>query len=543
MKTCFHRILSRAFVAISAAALAAIPAAVLAAASPIVRTEAGLVRGITEGDLSLYRGIPFAAPPVGRLRWRPPEPVPRWSGVRAADRFAASCMQEPPAELRAAGALALSEDCLYLNVWTPARSEHAALPVMVWIYGGGFNQGSTAIPLYSGEGLAHHGVVVVSIAYRVGPLGFLAHPALSAESAHHVSGNYGLLDQIAALEWVRRNIAAFGGDPHRVTIFGESAGGISVSMLAASPLAKGLFEGAISESGGSFGPTRTPPEPGENVQRLADAEQDGVAFAAKLGAHSAADLRKLSAEAVQSAAAGHGLFWPTLDGWVIPGDQYELYEAGRYNDTPILIGTNSDEGALFGAPKSREAYVASAHERYGPFADRLLALYPASEKGWRQSSMDLIRDAAFGWHNWVWARLQAMTGRSKVFLYYFAHIPPRSSRSPWKNAAGAVHSEEMIYVFQHLNQRPLSWTAEDRAISDAMATYWTNFAKRGDPNGAGVPGWPLFTDQRPAAMRFADAPQAGAVPNLRKLQALDAYFAWRRTPAGAKWPTEHGGAR
>jgi para-nitrobenzyl esterase len=537
MKKYLRRTLLLSLPVVCAGALTALCAAALAAASPIARTDAGLVRGTPEGGLSIYRGIPFAAPPVGKLRWRPPEPAPKWSGVRAADHFAASCMQQPPAELREAGAQALSEDCLYLNVWTPARSGHDSLPVMVWIYGGGFNQGSTAIPLYSGEQLARHGVVVVSMAYRVGPFGFLAHPALSADSPHHVSGNFGLLDQIAGLRWVRRNIAAFGGDPHRVTIFGESAGGISVSILAASPLAKGLFDGAISESGGSFGPTRTPPEPGENLQTLADAERDGAAFAAKLGAGTASDLRQLPAQAVQSAAAGHGLFWPTLDGWVIPGDQYELYQAGRYNDTPILIGTNSDEGALFGAPKRREAYVAAVHARYGPFAERLLELYPASKTGWRQSSMDLTRDAAFGWHNWVWARLQAMTGTAKVFLYYFAHIPPRAAQSPWKNATGAVHSEEMVYVFQHLNQRALPWTAEDRAMSDAMATYWTNFAKRGDPNGPGVPAWPAFGGNRPAVMRFTDAPRAGALPNAKKLEALDAYFAWRRTPAGAKWPS------
>ena len=519
--------------------LVPLAAAAMAQPSAVVRTEAGLVQGTEEGGLAVYRGIPFAAPPLGELRWRAPQPAPKWSGVRSAGHFAASCMQQPPAELRAAGALTLSEDCLYLNLWTPAKSAQAALPVMVWIYGGGFNQGSTAIPLYSGEQLAKHGVVVVSLAYRVGPLGFLAHPALSAESPRHLSGNYGLLDQMAGLKWVRRNIAAFGGDPHRVTIFGESAGGISVSMLAASPLAKGLFEGAISESGGSFGPTRTPPQPGENVQTLADGERDGAAFAGKLGAHSASELRKLSAQALESAAAGHGLFWPVLDGWVIPGDPYELYQTGRFNDTPILIGTNSDEGALFGAPNSLEAYIAATRERYGPFAGRLLELYPATPAGWRQSSMDLTRDAAFGWQTWAWAKLQAMTGKGQVFLYYFAHVPPRSPQSPWKSATGAVHSEEMIYVFEHLNQRALPWTAEDRQLSEALATYWTDFAKRGDPNGQVVSAWPAFTEDRPGAMWFTDAPHAGPVPNLKKLEALDAYFAWRRTPAGAQWPREH----
>jgi para-nitrobenzyl esterase len=524
---------------LSAAMIAALSRPAIAASEPIARTEGGLVRGVAEDGIDAYRGIPFAAAPVGELRWRAPQPARRWSGTRNAQHFAASCIQQPPRELREDAVSGFSEDCLYLNVWKPAGTPQK-LPVMVWIYGGGFNQGSTAIPLYGGEELARHGVVVVSLSYRVGPLGFLAHPALSAESPRHVSGNYGLLDQIAGLKWVVRNISAFGGDPRRVTIFGESAGGISVSMLAASPLAKGLFTGAISESGGSFGPTRTPPQPGENVQTLANAERDGAQFAARLGAHTAADLRRLSAQALQAAAQGHGLFWPTLDGWVLPGDQYVLYQQGRYNETPILIGTNSDEGALFGAPPSRAAYVAAVRERYGPFADRLLALYPATDAAWRQSSMDLTRDAAFGWHNWAWARLQARSGRGKVFLYYFAHVPPRAPQSPWRDASGAVHSEEMVYVFQHLNQAALPWTAADRALSDALATYWTNFAKRGDPNGPGEPLWPPFTENGEATMWFTDSPHAGTVANRAKLEALDAYFAWRRTPAGAEWPAEHG---
>jgi para-nitrobenzyl esterase len=410
---------------------------------------------------------------------------------------------------------------------------------MVWIYGGGFNQGSTALPLYSGERLAQHGVVVVSIAYRVGALGFLAHPALSAESEHHVSGNYGLLDQIAGLRWVERNISAFGGDPHRVTIFGESAGGISVSMLAASPLAKGLFSGAISESGGSFGPTRSPPEPGENIPTLADAERDGAHFADPLHAHTAIELRQLSAEAIQHAASTHGLFWPVLDRWVIVGDQYTLYQEGRYADTPILIGTNSDEGALFPTPESPEAYIAAVHKRYGPYADPLLKLYPPTATDWRQSSRDLTRDAAFGWHTWAWARLQAGRTSSKVFCYYFEHRPPRPSQSRWKDAPGAVHSEEMIYLFQHLSASPLPWTEEDRTLSDEMAAYWTQFAKRGDPNGPAVPNWPRFTTSRQEVMHFTDAAHAGTVANLEKLKALDAYFAWRRAPAGVAFVKDH----
>jgi para-nitrobenzyl esterase len=520
---------------IVAAALTAGLSSLAASAAPApVHIESGWVQGTARDGLTLYRGIPFAAPPVGPLRWRAPQPQAGWSGVRRADRFGPSCMQDT--QQPGTAWLRVSEDCLYLNVWTPATSARAALPVMVWIYGGAYVGGSTANPLYSGERLAHHGVVVVSIAYRVGPMGFLALPALSAESPHHVSGNYGLRDQIAALRWVRRNIAAFGGNPRRVTIFGESAGGISVSILAASPLARGLFQGAISESGGSFGPTRTPPAPGENIQTLADAEQEGAAFEKRLGVRSLAQLRALPAGVIQRAGLRVNEFWPVLDGWVIRGDSYTAYREGRYNDTPILIGTNSDEGALFGTPPTRKAYISGVRVRFGPFAQRILRRYPATRNGWRQSSMNLMRDAGFAWHTWVWAQLQARTGRSPVYVYYFDHVPPRPADSPWKDATGAVHSEEIAYVFQHLNQHPsLPWSAADRAISADMAAYWTDFAKRSNPNGPGVPYWPVFDGSRHAVMHFTDGPHVGTTANLEDLQTLDAYFAWRRTPRGAAW--------
>ncbi len=502
------------------------------APSPI-HIRNGWVQGTSQDGLTAYLGIPFAAPPVGALRWRAPQPAADWPGVLHADTFAASPMQHLEAWM---GPLHASEDCLYLNVWTPATSPKQALPVMVWIYGGGFTSGSTAMSSYSGAELAKHGVVVVSIAYRVGPMGFLALPSLSAESSHHVSGNYGLLDQIAGLKWIRDNIAAFGGDPHRVTIFGESAGGISVSMLAASPLAHGLFQGAISESGGSMGPTRTPPAPGENVQTLAAAEQQGLAFMKRLGVSSLEDLRKLPASAIQNAAGGPGEFWPVQDGYVITSDPYLLYQQGRFNDTPVLIGTNSDEGALFGTPPSEAAYVASVRGRFGPFADRILARYPATPDAWRQSSLDLMRDSAFAWGTWSWARLQAEHGKGKAYVYYFAHVPPRSPQLYWKKAIGAVHSEEMVYVFQHLNQSPdLPWSAADRTLSDDMATYWTNFVKTGNPNGPGLPEWPAFTTSGSKVMHFTDAPTVGGVANLKDLETLDAYFAWRRTPEGEAW--------
>ena len=524
---------------LTAAWLAAV--ASIAIAAP-VKTDSGLVEGTIEGNLAVYRGIPFAAPPVGELRWRAPQPIAKWSGVGKADKFAKACMQAVvPNAVLGSAAPTVSEDCLYLNVWSPATSPAGKLPVMVWIYGGGFIAGATSTPLNSGEQLAKKGVVVVSIAYRVGPMGFFAHPALSAESPQKVSGNYGLLDQIAGLQWVQKNIAAFGGDPKRVTIFGESAGAIAVSMLGASPLAKGLFAGAISQSGGSFGPPRTPPESGENVQLLAAAERDGVRIAQKLNAISAADLRKASPDDFSRVGAGAlNMSWPVLDGWVLPDDQYKLYAAGKYNSTPVLIGINSDEGALFPASGSAETYAAGVRKRYGPHADAILGAYPADPVNWMQSSRDLMRDAGFGWQTWAWADLQTKSdatrsGKSKAFVYYFNHSPPRIEGSRFKNAVGAVHTEEMIYVFDHLGQSNLPWTDSDHAMADAMSTYWTNFAKHGDPNGPGVSEWPAYSSATLATMHFNDVPQAGPVANLAKLKVLDAYFAWRRTPEGAKF--------
>ncbi|MGA8265582.1 MAG: carboxylesterase family protein, partial [Ignavibacteriaceae bacterium] len=285
-----------------------------------VKVEDGLLQRTFEDGLTVYKGIPFAAPPVGDLRWRPPQPAEKWQGIREATKFG-------PSPIQGSGSgPGMSEDCLYLNVWTPAKSAGDRIPVFVWIYGGGFNFGSTSDPNYNGANLAKKGVVLVSIAYRVGQLGFFAHPELSAESPHHVSGNYGILDMIAGLKWVKKNIAAFGGDPNKVTIFGESAGGIAVSMLCASPLAKGLFEGAISESGGNFGPSRPTTYPGENMKLLAQAEKEGVAYAKKAGVSSIAALRIIPADKLPAI---RGLAWPIIDGWVIPGDQYKLYEAGK----------------------------------------------------------------------------------------------------------------------------------------------------------------------------------------------------------------------
>jgi para-nitrobenzyl esterase len=519
-----------------------------------VRTENGPVQGTSEDGLTVYRGIPFAAPPVGALRWRAPQPAAKWEGLRQATKFAPAAMQSgnPPS--------GMSEDCLYLNVWTPAKSPSDRIPVLVWIYGGGFGGGATSERNYSGEKLAKKGVVLVSIAYRVGRLGFLAHSELSAESPNHVSGNYGLLDMIAGLQWVQKNIAAFGGDPDKVTIFGESAGGIAVSMLCASPLAKGLFHGAISQSGGSFGPPRSTTMPGENLKRLADAERSGEAYAKSAGASSITELRKIAADKLTGGGRGQGMAWPIIDGWVIPDDQYKLYAAGRYNDTPILVGYNSDEGASFSPPRTPEEYIANVKSRYGRFAESLLKAYPASpgtenlSKAYPASpgkenllkaypagsgtvaktARDLARDTAFGWHTWIWARFQSKTGKSKVFYYYFDQHRQYPEGSP-RAGYGAPHGADVAYVFQHLNPSNPQITKADLEISEAMATYWTNFAKRGDPSGEGVPEWPAFSDANPVVMYFGQTPHTGPVPSADSLKSLDAYFAWRRTPEGEAW--------
>lgn len=492
-----------------------------------IKVDGGLLQGTLENGLAVYKGIPFAAPPVGNLRWRAPQPAAKWEGVLQATKFAPGPIQgwAPPS--------GKSEDCLYLNVWTPAKSANDRIPVLVWIYGGGFGGGSTSEPNYNGENLAKKGVVLVSIAYRVGQLGFLAHPELSAESPNHVSGNYGLLDMIAGLQWVQKNIAAFGGDPNKVTIFGESAGGIAVSMLSASPLAKGLFHGAISQSGGSFGPTRPITMPGENLKRLADAERSGEAYAKSAGVSSLAELRNLPPDKLPGSR-GLGMFWPIIDGCVIPDDQYKLYEAGKFNDTPILVGYNSDEGASFSPPKTPDDYIASVKGRYGPFAESLLKAYPSGTEKVAKTARDLARDSAFGWHTWSWARLQAKNGKSKAYYYYFDQHPEYAEDSPLAGH-GSPHGMDVAYVFLHLNHADPRTTKADKEISEAMATYWTNFAKYGHPNGDGVPNWPAFSDENPVVMYFNQTPHTGPIPSAESLKSLDAYFSWRRTPEGEEW--------
>ncbi len=494
-----------------------------------VKVEEGLLQGVFENGLTVYKGIPFAAPPVGDLRWRAPQKAAKWEGVRQANRFAPG----PPQGQNLS--FGKSEDCLYLNVWTPAKSAKDRIPVLVWIHGGGFAAGAASEQLFDGTNLAKKGVVLVCIAYRLGQLGFLAHPELTAESPNHTSGNYGLLDMIAGLQWVKKNIAALGGDPNKVTIFGESAGGIAVSMLCASPLANGLFNGAICESGGSFGPSRAKSLSGENMKLLKDAEISGETYLKASGVSSIAELRKIDADKLPGGMQ-MGMAWPNIDGWVITDDQYKLYAAGKYNDVPVLIGYNSDEGQSFSRTKTPEDYYKAVRDRYGKFTDDLIKAYPAGPNSVPKTARDLDRDAAFGWHTWVWARLQSQTGKSKVFYYYFDQHPDYPKDSP-RADYGSPHGMEIPYVFQHLdNSNPMmrntQITKADQDISEAMSTYWTNFAKYGDPNGKGVPVWPAFSDANPVVMYFNKIPYSGPVPSAESLKVLDTYFSWRRTPEG-----------
>lgn len=492
-----------------------------------VKVKDGLLQGYLEDGLTIYKGIPFAAPPVGDLRWRAPQPVAKWEGVKNVTQFAPAPFQggNPP--------LGKSEDCLYLNIWSPAKKATDNLPVLVWIYGGGFSFGATSEPTYTGENLAKKGVILVSIAYRVGQLGFLAHPELSAENTHHVSGNYGLLDMIAGLQWIQQNIKAFGGNPNKVTIFGESAGGIAVSMLCASPLAKGLFHGAISQSGGSFGPYRSTTYPGENLKTLSFAEKQGLEFMEKAGAHSLAELRKMPADKLPMGFGMPGA-WPIIDGYVIPDDQHTLYQKGQYNQTPILIGYNSDEGASFSPPKTPQEYHDGVKKRYGKFADDLIKAYPVGDASVPKTARDLARDAAFGWHTWSWARLQAQNSKSKVYYYYFDQHPDFPADSP-RYGYGSPHGQDVGFVFGHLNASSPNSTPTDAALSETIMNYWTNFAKYGNPNAKGVPEWEPFDNNKPRVMYFQQKAVMGNVPSESALKILDSYFEWRRTPEGKEW--------
>jgi para-nitrobenzyl esterase len=489
-----------------------------------VEVAGGTIEGVEQDGIFSYKGIPFAAPPVGDLRWKAPVPVQPWTGVKKADAFGCACMQ-------ASGSMGntapVSEDCLYLNVWTPAKKTYEKIPVIFWVHGGGFMGGSTSTPMYDGTGFAKKGGVLVSVAYRLGPFGFLAHPELSRESGNG-SGNYGMQDMIAGLKWVKENIARFGGDPSNVTIFGHSAGGAAISILAASPVTKGLFHRAICMSGGSFAPLQTSNQAGMGmgIPSLKVAESTGEEFLKELGVADIKEARALSAEEIQKSLPGGmgGMrFRPGADGYVISNDLYSLYQAGSFNDTPILLGHTSDEMGSFGrspnvTPVEFEKQI---REQYGPKADAILGAYPHSTDAEATRASKDIRNISFSWNTWTWSHLQSRKGKGKAFQYYFDYHP----NSP---DGGSGHGSDVPYAFQTLGGPMGAPKQEDLKLSDMISSYWINFARSGDPNGPGLPKWPAFTEDDQKVMVFDTAPGARPVPNLDRLKVFDAYFAWRR---------------
>jgi para-nitrobenzyl esterase len=505
--------------------LVAIQCASVAVGQRVV-TEFGAISGVRENGLSIYRGVPFAAPPVGDLRWRPPAPVAPWTGTRRADAFAPACMQvgvSMPGEIPPP----VSEDCLYLNIWTPTKSVHGHLPVLVWIYGGGYTNGSASMPLYWGDRLAQKGLIVVTIAYRLGPLGFLAYPELTRESQHRSSGNYGLLDQIAALEWIQRNITAFGGDPKCVTIAGQSAGAMSVSMLMASPRAKGLFQRAIGESGGLFEPLELAPR-----YLLANAESDGEKYALSLGVSSLQELRQLPAAALLKGKAGD-VSHPVIEPYVLPMAPYEAFTSAQQNDVPLLLGSNAEEArSLVDVSHMKAATFDSDLEHsWGPLPAPPVAAYPHStDELARQARLDLERDLRFGWDMWAWARLQAGTGHYPIYYYWFTQKPPFPPGSPYEGW-GASHYAELWYVFDHLDQAPWNWSTGDRKVAEETSRYWVNFARSGNPNGSGLFAWPAYTNADDKVLYLGDPISVGGVANINSLKVFDAvYTKVRGTP-------------
>ncbi len=504
--------------------LAALMPATGASATP-VRIDTGLIEGVPEHDVFVYKGIPFAQAPVGELRWRAPQRALSWQGVREANQFAPVCMQDgtyPPD----APTEPSSEDCLYLNVWRPADAGQQKLPVMVWIYGGGLENGSASTPLYAGDKLAQKGVIVVTFNYRLGVFGFLAHPELSREAAYHASGNYGLLDQIAALAWVHRNIAAFGGDPDRVTVFGQSSGAISISALVTSPLTKGLFQQAIGQSGGLFEPMDIAPD-----FKLAGAEQDGAYFASEAKAHSISDLRKMPAAELMKVSFDPHLI---IDGYALPTSPYEAYQKGQQNPVSILIGSNADEGQAFiaGHTITRANFRQELGHSFPDVLVRLIGPEPgASDAQARASAAAFERDMRFRWDMWTWAKLGADAHAGKVFLYRFSRTPPYQPGDKYFGW-GASHGMEMPYVFDHLEQQALPWTAQDHQLAATMTSYWTNFAKTGDPNGPGLPVWSPFDSSSASVMQLGDRIAAAPMDDTQSLRKIDRVYATARFVLG-----------
>ena len=497
---------------------------------PLLKThvESGDVEGLLEGRLAVYKAIPYAAPPVGKLRWCEPQPPQPWTGVLKAEEFG----PWPPQPSRRDGSHPkMSEDCLYLGIATPATSVSDRLPVMVWIHGGGFQTEHYGGDLW--RLLAQRGVVIVSVEYRTGALGFMAHPELTKESKTGHSGNYGLLDQIFALKWVQRNIAQFGGDPSNVTIFGESAGAISCSILCASPLAKGLFHRVISQSGGSFAPWEDGNRSLLTNASQKGAEEHGLAFQKHLKKKSLKQLRQMDALALAGDNVGFGGFWPCVDGYVITDDLYRLYERGEYNDVPAIVMTNSDEGVLFSRPITAEAYQSTVKGMFGQFASEVLKAYPGNTDDEAfHANCDMFRDMGFAWPSFAWVSLQAKTGKSPAYAAYLAQ-PSTRSFSGDKRRKGVAHADDILYLNGEFLNHPDKYPAES-ALAEIIQQYWVNFAKNGNPNGKGLPYWPSFDPSKPTTMQFSNGASLIMVPNREQIDVIDRIYKWKREETESK---------
>ena len=489
----------------------------LTSEAPRVKIANGVLEGVNESGVITFKGVPFAAPPVGNLRWREPQPVQNWSGVRKADKFGPRAMQLNvfgDMNFRSDG---MSEDCLYLNVWTPAKTGNEHLPVLVYFYGGGYMAGDGSEPRYDGESMARKGIVAVTVNYRLGIFGFLSHPELTKESPHHASGNYGLLDQSAALQWVQKNIAAFGGDPGKITIAGESAGSFSVSAQMASPLSKNIIAGAIGESGSLLGNATT---------SLKDAEKAGGDFAASINMNSLADLRAMPAEDLlkKTANTGFGKFPVCVDGYFFPKSPVEIFEKGEQAHVPLLVGWNSQEMVyqmVLGQDKpTLDNYKKAIQKMYGDKSTEALAVYSAStDEEVEQAATDLASDRFIGFSTWKWSDLQSKTGGKPVYRYLYARPRPQmrsemgnataglaggvvrdtstTRRPAMPPARGAVHSAEIEYALGNLStNRVYDWQPEDYKVSEIMQAFFANFIRSGNPNGLGVPQWPAVNNSK-----------------------------------------------
>jgi para-nitrobenzyl esterase len=510
-------------------------------AGPVVTTDTGAVAGAVDpAGIRVFKGIPYAAPPVGDLRWKEPQPVAPWTGTRDATQFGDRCQQTAFPAYSPIGTRGMSENCLFVNVWSAPRANR--LPVIVWLHGGGFGYGYSNQAEYDGDHFAQKGLVFVNLNYRVGAFGFLALPALAQESPHKTSGNYGILDQIVALRWVKRNIAAFGGDPDNVTIFGESAGSMSVSLLTASPLAKGLFQRAIGDSGAGLG-TVVDTLP---IRSLAWEEQRGTAFAAALRARSLADLRSITAAEIADVGEhgrahlfSAGVYAPNIDGYLLRETPAQTFARGAQNNVALITGWNIHESTvwmegngrdgncapLWAGAETASTFADQAKRTFGPGADAILALYPhATDDEAKASAGFLAGDLIIAWSGWKWADLQSHSGRTKTYLYFFAKTPP--PESPFHVA---THGSEIAYAFDNLQAHPWTWDATDAQLAHIMSSYYANFAKTGDPNGPGLPLWPAYRSAAPQHMVFDEHGALAAPFSLAKFHQIEA------TPPDRPW--------